>query len=110
PGDGGRRGARSAPPPPRGAARLAGGVGVNEAAATAQPRTSLGEQVISAALWGAGLTFLATTLPPLTALMRAIPADRLDGLTRAYCRGQLALTLCRWRAHVHADVDPATPY
>lgn len=68
------------------------------------------EAVVSAALWGLGLTWLAAWLPALTALQRRVPSDRLDGLTRVYTRGQVALTLCRFRAEVDPAVRPDRPY
>jgi 1-acyl-sn-glycerol-3-phosphate acyltransferase len=69
-----------------------------------------GEAVVSAALWGVGLGWLALCLPPLTVLQRRVPADRLEALTRVYTRGQVALTLCRFRAEVDAAVRPDRAY
>lgn len=69
-----------------------------------------GEAVISAAMWGVGLGWLALCLPPLTALQRRVAADRLEPLTRVYTRGQVALTLCRFRAEVDPLVRPDRRY
>ncbi|MCB9682678.1 MAG: 1-acyl-sn-glycerol-3-phosphate acyltransferase [Alphaproteobacteria bacterium] len=74
------------------------------------PVVGLRDKVVGAGLWGLGLTWLGLTVPPLTLLMQRVPSDRIDRLTRAYTRGQVAATLCRWRAHVDPAVDPATPY
>lgn len=68
------------------------------------------DKAVSVGLWGMSLAWLGGVLPPLTALMKVVPADRIDGLTRLYTRGQVALTLCRWRAVVHPAVDPAQTY
>ena len=85
------------------------------AARTAPPearerRTSLRERLVSAALWALGLAWLIAWLPALTLLSKLIPAHRTDALTRVYTAGQVRLTLCRWRALVHPNVDPHTPY
>ncbi len=64
----------------------------------------------SALLWGAGLAWMGTVLPPLTALQQRVDPFRLEPLTRMYTRGQVAMTGCRWHAHVDPRVDPDTPY
>lgn len=70
----------------------------------------LREKLVSAGMWGAGLSWLGLTLPPLTAAFQAFGPDAVEPLTRRYIRGQVALTLCDWRAEVHPDVDPAGVY
>lgn len=72
--------------------------------------TGLGERAISAGMWAMGLGWLCTFTPPLTLLYRAVGAHKIDGLTRAYNRGQLLAALVRWRAEVHPDVRPDVPY
>lgn len=71
---------------------------------------SLLDKAVSAALWGAGATFLANTMGAMIALQTVLPSDRIDWLSRFYCRGQVLLTGSRWRAHVDPRVDPARPY
>lgn len=68
------------------------------------------DELASAALWGMGLGFMAAVLPPLTLLQRRVPSHRLEGLTRLYTRGQVALTLCRYRAVVDPAVAPDQAY
>lgn len=68
------------------------------------------DEAVSLALWGVGLAWVATTLPPLTLLHRRFSLEQLDRLTRVYTRGQVALTGCRWRAEVDPAVDPSQPY
>jgi 1-acyl-sn-glycerol-3-phosphate acyltransferase len=46
----------------------------------------------------------------MTALSLVLPPDRIEGLSRLYCRGQVALTGATWRAEVDPAIDPATPY
>lgn len=69
-----------------------------------------GERVVSAGLWAVGLAWMILLLPALTLLMRWVPSHRIDPLTRLYTRGQVALTLCRWRAHVDPAVEPGRAY
>lgn len=68
------------------------------------------DEAASAALWGLGLGWMAAVLPPLTLLQRRVPSHAIDGLTRIYTKGQIAMTLCRWRAEVDPAVDPDRPY
>lgn len=66
--------------------------------------------LVSAGLWVLGVSWLVLTLPPLTVLLKLVGPDRAEPLVRLYIRGQLALTLCRWRAVVDPAVDPAGRY
>lgn len=74
------------------------------------PPASVLDRLVAAGLWTAGLSWLAAGTLPLMALYRLLGPDRVEPLTRAYIRGQVALTGCRWRAEVHPDVDPDQPY
>jgi 1-acyl-sn-glycerol-3-phosphate acyltransferase len=71
---------------------------------------SLKDKAISAGLWAAGLGFLAPSLGAMTAVYSVVPAHRVNLLGRLYCKGQIALTGCKWRAVVHPDVDPDRAY
>lgn len=73
-------------------------------------RISLADRLVSTALWGAGLSWLIPMLGSQTLLFQVIPSHKLDRLARIYCRGQVALTLAKWRAVVHPKVDPSTQY
>lgn len=65
----------------------------------------------SAALWGAGVAWLAPMLGGLGVLNGTLlPSHRTEFLNRLYCKGQVALTGSTWRAVVHPDVDPNQPY
>lgn len=75
-----------------------------------QPPATLLDKVVSAGLWGLGLSYLATAAPAITFLYRRYPADKIDHLTHLYCRGQVLTTLCRWRAEVDPAVDLNTVY
>ena len=69
------------------------------------------DHLVSAALWGAGLSWLVPMLGTMGALNATLlPSHRTEFLNRLYCRGQVKLTGSRWRAVVHPDVDPNTPY
>lgn len=71
---------------------------------------SLGERLASAALWGVGVSYLATAMPTMTILSAAMGSDRIEWLNRWYCRTQIRLSGTRWRAVVDPAVDPKTPY
>lgn len=77
--------------------------------AVAAPPT-LSERLVSAALWTAGLAWMVPMMTGMTALSWVAHPRRFDALSRAYCRGQIALTGARWRAVVHPAIDPARPY
>src|SRR4029077_6342486 len=66
--------------------------------------------MLSAALWGAGVAWLAPMMALQMALYRAYPPRRLQWLERLYTRGQVALTGSRWRAVVHPAIDPPRQY
>jgi 1-acyl-sn-glycerol-3-phosphate acyltransferase len=65
---------------------------------------------MSVALWTAGLAWLVPMMGTMSALSLVMPPDRIEGLSRLYCRGQVALTGARWRSEVDPGIDPATPY
>lgn len=65
----------------------------------------------SAALWGAGVGWLAPMLGTLGVLNATVlPPSRSEWLNRVYCRGQVALTGSTWRAVVDPVVHGTTPY
>lgn len=66
--------------------------------------------ILAIGLWLAGLLWLIPMLFTMMLLSLVIPPWRTDWLNRLYCRGQLALTGCKWRAIVHPEVDPTQPY
>ena len=71
---------------------------------------TLKDHVISAALWGAGLSWLL----PLTTMMATTCAtagiDASAPLQRFFAKWQIRLTGSKWRPHVHPAVDPKQPY
>ena len=71
---------------------------------------SLTDQLASAALWTAGVAWLAPMMTTMMASALAFRSDRTDWLNRLYCRGQVACTGARWKAVVDPGVDPGTPY
>ena len=79
------------------------------ASVTLRPDTAL-DGVIAAALWGAGLAWLAPMMGLQMVLHRTVGPDRMQWVERLYTRGQVALTGSRWRAVVDPAVDPGTPY
>jgi 1-acyl-sn-glycerol-3-phosphate acyltransferase len=69
------------------------------------------DHLVSAALWGAGISWIVPMLGTMTALNATVlPSHRTEFLNRLYCRGQVALTGSRWKAVVDPAVDPSTPY
>jgi 1-acyl-sn-glycerol-3-phosphate acyltransferase len=68
------------------------------------------DYLVSAALWGAGLSWLAPMMGLQMALYRVRPPQRLQWLERLYTRGQIALTGSRWRAVVDPAIEAARPY
>ncbi|MCB9677228.1 MAG: 1-acyl-sn-glycerol-3-phosphate acyltransferase [Alphaproteobacteria bacterium] len=67
--------------------------------------------LVSAALWGAGVSWLVPMLGTMGVLNATVlPSHRTELLNRLYCKGQVALTGSKWRAVVDPAVDPATPY
>jgi 1-acyl-sn-glycerol-3-phosphate acyltransferase len=76
---------------------------------TLEPDTAL-DGVVAAALWGAGLAWLAPMMGLQMVLHRTVGPDRMQWVERLYTRGQIALTGSRWRAVVDPAIDPATPY
>jgi 1-acyl-sn-glycerol-3-phosphate acyltransferase len=73
------------------------------------PDTRL-DQLVSVALWGAGLAWLAPMLGAQMLCHRTLGPDRIQWLERLYTRGQIALTGSRWRAVVDPTIDPTRPY
>lgn len=78
-------------------------------ALTLAPAT-IGDHLITAGLWGVGLTFLASCLGTMGVLSSFVPPDRTEWLNRFYCKWQIKLSLNQWRAVVHPAVDPARSY
>ena len=72
--------------------------------------TSTGEKLRSAALWGAGLSFMGSALGTMALVNTVLPSDRMEWLNRFYCRAQVALAGAKWRCVVHPDVDPSAAY
>ncbi|MFW5924852.1 MAG: lysophospholipid acyltransferase family protein [Myxococcota bacterium] len=73
-------------------------------------RVTLVDQLVSAALWGVGAGWMTTVMGALMAVQTLVRPERVEPLSRLYCRGQIALTGSRWRAEVHPDVDPKGVY
>jgi 1-acyl-sn-glycerol-3-phosphate acyltransferase len=73
------------------------------------PDTRL-DQLVSVALWGAGLAWLAPMLGAQMLCHRTLGSDRIQWLERLYTRGQIALTGSRWRAVVDPAIDPSRAY
>lgn len=74
------------------------------------PPQTARDLALSGVLWGLGVSWLAPMMGAMTVLHRLLPGRELEPLNRLYCAGQLKLLGARWRAEVHPDVDPATPY
>lgn len=79
-------------------------------ATEAPGQDTLRDKLVSGVLWAAGAAWLGGMLSVLMLVQLFVPADRVDWLARLYCRGQVWLTGSRWRAVLHPDVDPDTPY
>lgn len=75
-----------------------------------EEEVTLQDKIVSAALWGAGVSFLLPTLTPMTAMFQVVPSHKMDWFSRFYCGGQMALTGNRWRAVVDPAVDPDEQY
>lgn len=71
---------------------------------------SLGDKVVSGALWAAGASWLAPMMGAMMAAQLVRRPDRIEWLNRLYCWGQVRLTGSKWRAVVHPDVDPERQY
>jgi 1-acyl-sn-glycerol-3-phosphate acyltransferase len=74
-----------------------------------QPPT-VGDHLMSAALWTAGLSWLVPVMGTMMVSALFLRPDRTEWLSRLYCRGQVAMTGARWRAVVDPAVDPKVPY
>jgi 1-acyl-sn-glycerol-3-phosphate acyltransferase len=68
------------------------------------------DRFVSAGLWGAGLAWMIPMMTGMMGLATVMHPKRYDGLSRVYCRGQVALTGATWRSVVHPSVDPNRPY
>jgi 1-acyl-sn-glycerol-3-phosphate acyltransferase len=68
------------------------------------------DQLISAGLWAAGVSWLAPMMGLQMLGHRLVGPDRIQWLERLYTRGQVALTGSRWRAVVDPGIDPTRPY
>ncbi|GAB4198310.1 MAG: hypothetical protein OHK0013_07310 [Sandaracinaceae bacterium] len=71
---------------------------------------TLGDLLVSAGLWGVGLSYLVPTLSTMGVLSAILGSDRIEWMNRWYCRTQIRLTGSRWKAVVDPAVDPKTPY
>jgi 1-acyl-sn-glycerol-3-phosphate acyltransferase len=76
----------------------------------ALPEPGPWDRAVAVGLWGAGLAWLLPMLGGMTLLHQVLPPDRCEGVSRLYCRGQVALTGSRWRAVVHPEVRADQPY
>ena len=68
------------------------------------------DYVLSAALWGLGVSWLVPMMGLQMLGHRSVGPERMQWLERLYTRGQVALTGSRWRAVVDPRIDPARPY
>ena len=68
------------------------------------------DRVLSTLCWTASLTWLVPWTGLLTPLQSAFGAQRIDRLSRLFCRGMVAATGSRWERHVDPAVDPDEPY
>lgn len=71
---------------------------------------TLMDRLVSTSLWGVGAGWMAGVMGSLMVAQRFVHPERLEPLSRLYCRGQIALTGSRWRTVVHPDVDPKGIY
>jgi 1-acyl-sn-glycerol-3-phosphate acyltransferase len=71
---------------------------------------TLGEKVVAAGLWAAGVSWIVPCMGSMMALQTFLRSDQIEWLNRLYTRGQVALTGSKWRAVVHPDVDPNQQY
>ena len=71
---------------------------------------TLKERAVSVGLWGLNLAFLVPSMGTIAMIFKAVPSHKVDFLSKWYCRTQMALTLNKWRAVVHPDVDPVGTY
>ena len=71
---------------------------------------SLVERAVSVGTWGLGLSYMVPAMLGFTAAYSTLGSHRIDAATRWYIRTQLRLLFVKWRAEVHADVDPGQQY
>lgn len=69
------------------------------------------DRFVGAFLWIIGALWALPMMSLMVLFNRLLPpASRSDWLTRLYCRGQVLLTGCRWRAVVDASIEPNRSY
>lgn len=71
---------------------------------------SMIDKLVSAGLWGAGLSWLVPSLGSMAVLFQVVKSHDVNILGRLYCKGQIALTGSKWKSVVHPDVDPNRAY
>jgi 1-acyl-sn-glycerol-3-phosphate acyltransferase len=79
-------------------------------ATLAHDEVTLGDKVVSAALWALGVSWLVPSMGAMMALQTVLRPDQIEWLNRLYTYGQVRLTGSRWRAEVHPAIDPSGVY
>jgi 1-acyl-sn-glycerol-3-phosphate acyltransferase len=74
------------------------------------PETRWWHTPVAVVLWWVGLCWMIPMMTLMMVVSAVVGARRIEGLSRLYCRGQIALTGSRWRAVVHPGVDPRQSY
>jgi 1-acyl-sn-glycerol-3-phosphate acyltransferase len=72
--------------------------------------TRLKDRCVSVLLWALGLCWAVPTMLFLTLYWKLTGRRDLEWFVRLQCRGQVAVTGSKWKAVVHPDVQPHTPY
>jgi len=72
--------------------------------------STLGQRAVALVLWTLGVLWLVPMLLLLMVLGWVLPQERLEGLSRLYCRGQVWWTWARWRAVVDEAIERDRPY
>ena len=72
--------------------------------------TSMASRVMAVVLWTFGVLWLVPMLLLLMGLGWVLPQERLEGLSRLYCRGQVWWAWARWRAVVDEGIEEDRPY
>lgn len=73
-------------------------------------RRSPWDLVTTTAIWGAEIAFIIPMGTSLLTLQTVMPPDRLERFSRWAADVILRIPRLKWRAVVHPDVDPDTPY
>jgi len=60
--------------------------------------------------WGAGTSWLLPSTTALMAMQKIWKPDQLQWMNRLYCDTMVRMTMSKWRAVVHPDVDPNRQY